>query len=167
MTDPTTLYDEDFVVWSQQQAEALRSAAHGGSNQRLDWENLAEEIEDLGKSARRELQSQIRRIVHHLLKLEHAPAVEPRRGWAETIVDARAEIEDLILEYLRGFLDVPGFRIAARWNGIYAKHPTKPTLMARPAPGVTVIACVGGAGMTLSFGIAERAVIDVLEGDDR
>ena len=79
----------------------------------------------------------------------------------------RAEIEDLILEYLRGFLDVPGFRIAARWNGIYAKHPTKPTLTARPAPGVTVIAGLGGAGMTLSFGIAEQAVVDVLDGDDR
>ena len=79
----------------------------------------------------------------------------------------RAEIEALILDYLRGFLDVPGFRIAARWNGIYAKHPTRPTLVVRPEPGVTVIACVGGAGMTLSFGIAERAVRNSLEGDDR
>jgi D-hydroxyproline dehydrogenase subunit beta len=79
----------------------------------------------------------------------------------------RAEIEALILDYLRGFLDVPGFRIAARWNGIYAKHPTKPSLTARPAPGVSVIACLGGAGMTLSFGIAEQAVIDGLHGDER
>jgi hypothetical protein len=58
------------------------------------WENLAEEIEDLGKSVRRELQSQIRRIVRHLLKLEHSPAKEPRRGWAESTVEA--EIEDLL-----------------------------------------------------------------------
>jgi hypothetical protein len=91
-----THYDEDFVVWSEQQAEALRAAMRGGSNQRLDWENLAEEIEDLGKSVRRELQSQIRRIVRHLLKLEYSPANEPRRGWEESIVDARAEIEDLL-----------------------------------------------------------------------
>jgi uncharacterized protein DUF29 len=93
-----TRYDEDFVAWSQQQAEALRAAMRGGSKQRLDWENLAEEIEDLGKSVRRELQSQIRRIVRHLLKLEHSPAKEPRRGWEESIVDARAEIEDLLEE---------------------------------------------------------------------
>ncbi len=77
----------------------------------------------------------------------------------------RAEVETLILDYLRGFLDVPGFRIAARWSGIYAKHPTEPSLIARPAPGATVIGCVGGAGMTLSFGVAERAVRDVLGGD--
>jgi FAD dependent oxidoreductase TIGR03364 len=79
----------------------------------------------------------------------------------------RTEIESLILDYLRGFLDVPGFRIAARWSGIYAKHPTEPTLIARPAPGATVIACLGGAGMTLSFGVADRVVRDVLEGNDR
>ncbi len=75
----------------------------------------------------------------------------------------RAEVEALILDYLRGFLDVPNFRIAARWSGIYAKHPTKPALIARPSPGATVIACLGGAGMTLSFGVAERAVLDVLD----
>jgi Domain of unknown function DUF29 len=46
----TTHYDEDFVAWSQQQAEALRAAARGGSNQVIDWQNLAEEIEGLGKS---------------------------------------------------------------------------------------------------------------------
>lgn len=96
MAELRSLYDQDFVAWSKQQAEALRTAARIGSNQSLDWENLAEEIEDLGKSARQELQSQIRRIVRHLVKLQHSPAKEPRRGWEESIVDARAEIEDLL-----------------------------------------------------------------------
>jgi Domain of unknown function DUF29 len=96
MTELKSLYDTDFHPWSQQQAEALRAAMRDGSNQRLDLGNLAEEIEDLGKSVRRQLQSQIRRIVCHLLKLEHSPAREPRREWAESIVDARAKIEDLL-----------------------------------------------------------------------
>jgi Domain of unknown function DUF29 len=96
MADANTLYDADFVGWTEQQAAALRAAAHGGANQVIDWQNLAEEIEDLGKSVRRELQSQIRRIVRHLIKLEHSPAKEPRRSWEESIVDARAEIEDLL-----------------------------------------------------------------------
>jgi hypothetical protein len=94
MTELKSLYDTDFLAWSKQQAEALRAAPRNGSNQRLDLGNLAEEIEDLGKSVRRELQSQIRRIVRHLLKLEHSPAKEPRRGWAESTVEA--EIEDLL-----------------------------------------------------------------------
>jgi Domain of unknown function DUF29 len=96
MAELRSLYDQDFVAWSKQQAETLRTAARIGSNQCLDWGNLAEEIEDLGKSVRRELQTQIRRIVRHLVKLEHSPAKGPRRGWAESIVDARAEIEDLL-----------------------------------------------------------------------
>ena len=92
MTELKSLYDTDFHAWSQQQAEALRAATRDGSNQRLDLGNLAEEIEDLGKSVRRELQSQIRRIVRHLVKLEHSPAVEPRREWAE--IDSRREGRD-------------------------------------------------------------------------
>ncbi|MBV9018118.1 MAG: DUF29 family protein, partial [Alphaproteobacteria bacterium] len=42
MNDVRTLYDEDFVAWTEQQAEALRSAGRGRTNQPLDWENLAE-----------------------------------------------------------------------------------------------------------------------------
>lgn len=96
MSDVKTLYGEDFLAWSVDQAEALRAAARTGSNQKLDWENLAEEIEGLGTSQKLTLRSQMRRIVHHLLKLSFSPAVEPRRGWAESIDDARSEIEDLL-----------------------------------------------------------------------
>jgi hypothetical protein len=90
------LYHQDFVAWSKEQAEALRASARDGSNQLLDWENLAEEIESLGISQRAALRIQIRRIIRHLVKLEHSPAIEQRRGWIESIVDARAEIEDLL-----------------------------------------------------------------------
>lgn len=48
MAEPKTLYQRDLLAWSRQQAEALRTAARTSSNQLLDWENLAEEIEDLG-----------------------------------------------------------------------------------------------------------------------
>ena len=96
MTDPKRLYDEDFLLWSQQQAAALRAAAQGGSNQPLDWENLAEEIEDLGKSSRRELRSRLLVVLEHLLKLEYSPAVDPRAGWRETIGRERSNIEDLL-----------------------------------------------------------------------
>jgi hypothetical protein len=93
MSDAKTLYDEDFFAWTRQQAKALRAAARSRTNQPLDWENLAEEIEDLGKSDRRELRSQIRRIMRHLAKLQFSPAHDPRRGWHETIVDGRSEVE--------------------------------------------------------------------------
>ena len=71
-------------------------------------------------------------------------------------------IDDLVLDYLGTFLAVPGLRIAARWHGTYVKHPTEPYIVARPAPGVTAVTGVGGAGMTLSFGLAERVVREAL-----
>jgi hypothetical protein len=96
MPNVKTLYNQDFVLWSKAQAAALRSAVRGGSNQPLDWENLAEEIECLGISQLRELKSRIRRVIEHLLKLENSRAADPRRGWIESINDARVEIEAVI-----------------------------------------------------------------------
>ena len=96
MSDVSTLYDEDFAAWSKQQADALRSAARGGSNQALDWKNLAEEVESLGRSERRELRSQLSRAIQHLAKLEHSSANDPRRGLSETVNQARREIELLV-----------------------------------------------------------------------
>jgi len=97
MTDLKSLYETDTVAWSEQQAAALRAAARGGSSQPLDWENLAEEIESLGRSLKLGLRSQVVRIIQHLVKLAHSPALDPRSGWRRTIRQARVEI-DLILE---------------------------------------------------------------------
>ena len=88
------LHDQDFLLWTKEQATALRRAAD--SNLPLDWENLAEEIESSGASQRAELNSQVRRVLRHLFKLEASPAVDPRAGWRATVRDARVEIEDLL-----------------------------------------------------------------------
>jgi glycine/D-amino acid oxidase-like deaminating enzyme len=84
---------------------------------------------------------------------EYGEAIEP--------FDSQ-QIEELILSYLSTFLVVPGLEIAARWHGTYVKHPTDPYFVARPASEVTVITGVGGAGMTLSFGLAEQVVRETL-----
>jgi len=67
----------------------------------------------------------------------------------------RAEIDDLILAYLRRLVRLPDWAVAARWHGVYAKHPTRPLVTAEPQPGCTIISAPGGAGMTMSFGTAE------------
>jgi hypothetical protein len=69
------LHDEDFGR-SKVQAEALRARA--GSNRSLDWENLAEEIEDLGNSQGRPFTVNSA-ASSSMLKLEYSPATEPRR----------------------------------------------------------------------------------------
>ena len=74
-------YDDDFYAWTQYQAAVLRSLAI--TDNRLDREHVAEEIEDLGKSERNAVRSEIRRILEHFLKLAHSPAGDPRADWVE------------------------------------------------------------------------------------
>jgi FAD dependent oxidoreductase TIGR03364 len=75
-----------------------------------------------------------------------------------------AAVDDLILGYLASFLELRP-RVTQRWHGTYVKHPSEPYCVAEPGPGVTAVTGVGGAGMTLSFGLAERVVQQVLGGD--
>jgi FAD dependent oxidoreductase TIGR03364 len=67
-------------------------------------------------------------------------------------------IDDLILEYTRGFLCAPDLTIAERWYGVYAKHPEKPLVVMTPQDGVRIVASPGGSGMTLSFGVAHQSM---------
>jgi hypothetical protein len=92
-------YDDDFYAWTQHQAAVLREMPV--TDNRFDREHVAEEIEDLGKSERDVVRSQMRRIIEHFLKLQYSPAQEPRYGWMGSIVDARIEIGDKITRTIR------------------------------------------------------------------
>ncbi len=87
------LYETDFIGWTEQQSRLLRAAAAQRTNLTLDWDHLAEEVEDLGKSYRRVLASHVATVIEHLLKLECSPAQEPRRGWIGSVARARTQIE--------------------------------------------------------------------------
>lgn len=75
----------------------------------------------------------------------------------------KVEIDEMILAYLRTYFDLRDDRIASRWNGIYAKHPTEAWTILHPHQNAHIITGVGGAGMTLSFGVTDRAVRTVLD----
>src|SRR3974377_640294 len=92
-------YEDDFYAWTQHQAEVLRTMPV--SDNRFDREHVAEEIEDLGKSERDAVRSQIRRIIEHLLKLAYSPAEQPRVNRMETIDDARELLSDKLTATLR------------------------------------------------------------------
>jgi len=69
------------------------------------------------------------------------------------------EIDGLILRHLDTYVRVPdGISLSERWHGVYAKHPRQPYLRLQPAQGVEIITGLGGAGMTLSFGIARETL---------
>lgn len=90
-----TLYDRDFLQWTCQNAELLRARRF----EEIDVENIAEEIESLGSSQKRELISRIEEIIEHLLKLQLAPDFERehnQRLWLVSITKHRRGIEQLL-----------------------------------------------------------------------
>jgi len=80
----TTSYETDVVAWANEQAQLLRA----GRFDLLDIENIAEEIEDVGKAEQRELMSRMAILLAHLLKWQYQPQ---RRcsSWQQTIQTQR------------------------------------------------------------------------------
>jgi hypothetical protein len=95
------LYEDDFYAWTQLQATELRRFARSRPNLPLDLGHIAEEISDLGTERRNALRSWTRRIIEHLLLLEHSPTQEPRRGSIDEIVTLRRDIERRLTPVLR------------------------------------------------------------------
>ena len=89
----TKLYEQDYFAWTQDQADALRRR----SVNELDWDNLLEEVEGLGRQERNELRSHLIILMVHLLKWRLQPE---RRGrsWALTIAEQRREAENVLAE---------------------------------------------------------------------
>ncbi len=90
--DPEALYEHDFYAWTRQQARALARLRGAPGNVGLDPAHLAEEIRDLGNEVRHAVESQLVRLIEHLLKLQHSAHAGPRLGWASSVDDARDEI---------------------------------------------------------------------------
>ena len=67
------------------------------------------------------------------------------------------EIDQLIMRELGRLINLPVMEIAERWHGVYAKHPDAAWYEAECADGVKVFTGTGGAGMTMSFGLAAEA----------
>ena len=77
-------HQRDFVGWAFDQAERLRTLPQL-NNAGLDVENLAEEIEDLGRSEISKIHSLIRQALVHLIKIEADPNSPARRHWQQEI----------------------------------------------------------------------------------
>jgi hypothetical protein len=90
-------YDADLVLWSREQASLLRRMGAGERlNDRVDWDHVAEEIESLGNSDRRDLSSRIQVILRHLIKLRISPATQPRAGWRRIVIEQRSQVARLL-----------------------------------------------------------------------
>lgn len=85
------LYDEDFLRWTEETVRLLRA----GRADEVDAEHLAEEVEDMGRSQRRELKSRLRVLLAHLLKWGWQ---RDRRStsWKGTVATQRTELRELL-----------------------------------------------------------------------
>jgi hypothetical protein len=77
------LYDTDIAAWSERQAELLRRRAAGElvNDAELDWPNIAEEIEDVGKSQLQAVESHLILALLHDLKAEAWPRSLSEPSW--------------------------------------------------------------------------------------
>ncbi len=87
----STPIESDFALWSAEQGALLRE----GRFDRLDRDNLAEEIESLGRSERREIGSRLELLVLHLLKWQYQPG-RRSESWRISISEQRIAIDEVI-----------------------------------------------------------------------
>ena len=86
------LYDQDFVLWASKTAELLKLKKFDD----VDWENLIEEVECMGKSDRRAVESLLTRLIEHLFKLAYHKSERERERnvchWVGEIASFRTQL---------------------------------------------------------------------------
>lgn len=88
----SSLYEQDFSLWLEDTATKLRE----GKLTEIDLEALAEEIEALGRSEKRELENNLEILLSHLLKRMYLDSAYDNRGWELTIAEQRRKFRRLL-----------------------------------------------------------------------
>lgn len=89
-----TLYDRDFALWVEETVTKLKEREFD----RVDWENVIEEIESLSKRDKRELKNRLITLFEHILKRNYVPLPDCYRGWEVTIRRTQSQLRDIIAD---------------------------------------------------------------------
>lgn len=94
MSEVNRLYERDFNLWVEKSIAAIKDRDFAS----IDWDNLLIEIEDMGKSQKRALESYTRRLIQHILKLLYWESEKERNAkhWKIEIRNFRREITKLL-----------------------------------------------------------------------
>jgi hypothetical protein len=84
-------YQEDYYGWLQENAQLIREKNFS----EIDAENIAEELESIGKSEKRDLSNRLTVLLMHLLKWQHQ-SVKRSTSWRNTIAVQRIDIRELL-----------------------------------------------------------------------
>ncbi|MGL5035442.1 MAG: DUF29 domain-containing protein [Microcystaceae cyanobacterium] len=86
---PPTLYEIDYLLWTEETIIKLKT----GNFEQVDLDNLIEEIEDLGRSQKRELRQRLATLLEHLLKRLYVNLPQEYNGWERTVREQRRQIK--------------------------------------------------------------------------
>ena len=120
------LYETDILVWSEQQSDLLRRMARGERvNDQIDWQNVAEEVEAVGRSERRACESYVLQALVHDLKI---------KAWPDSAEVPHWRIEAHSFRYEAGKAFTPSMRHRIDMGALYreALRRLPPAIDGRP-----------------------------------
>ncbi len=104
---PDSLYETDVLAWSEHQADLLRRLAHGERlNDTIDWENVIDEVESVGRSELHGCESLLRQALIHLLKLHLTPKSRSASHWRGEVVTFLADARRYFSPSMRQRIDL-------------------------------------------------------------
>ena len=94
MVDLRQLHETDFNLWTEAVKKAISNRDFGN----MDWDNLIEEIDDMGASQKRALRSYTQRLIEHIFKIQYWESERDRNldGWKSEIINFRTEVKSIL-----------------------------------------------------------------------
>ena len=121
---PDTLYELDILIWCEQQAALLRRGAAGERVNDIDWPNIIEEIEDVGRGILNSVRGLLLQAIVHLLKAHASPSDPARDHWS---LEIGTFLDDAELRF------VPSMRQRIDLEALYCKARNRVLKLAPPA----------------------------------
>ena len=123
----SSLYDDDILLWSEQQAAAIRRLGRNAREipNELDIENVAEEIESVGRSELAAVESYLELIFVHLIRLLVEPDSTSVRHWRSEIAAFHANARRRYSPSMRQRMDVNALWRSAREQSLLAYEGAK------------------------------------------
>lgn len=103
---PDDLYERDILTWSEHQADLLRRVARGELVNGVDWDHVVEEIEDVGLSQLNAVESYLRLVIVHLLKVHGWPECQAVEHWRTEIANFQDEADQRFVASMRPRIDL-------------------------------------------------------------
>jgi Domain of unknown function DUF29 len=161
MGKASSLYDEDFYAWTESQASELRRlAAKPDLSNVMDWENLIEEVETLGRSDLRAADGYLVQCIAHLIKLASAPDAVPAETWRAEIVVLQVNFQKAFAASMRRKFDMDFVWRSAIANaevGLWREGLRPSRLLPKQCP-FEVDAFLGVFSLEIVFGLLGSAL---------